>query len=257
MARTGAGAVAPLAEAIGRLEERYGNGVVLPGGAREEWRALRTIPFGIASLDALLEGGVVAGEPQLLLGAPSSGATTLALALAASAQGSGGEVAWLDPLRCFDPLAAARGGVDLARLLLIRGAHGDALAFAASVVARSSAFVLVVLDLGSHGPLGVTRADAGAIATVVARARAAHVALVVVSDRALGPQARSASAPLAVLELRRVEWLTLGGRIVGWRSEASRLHARRVASLAFAPLALPPRLVVDEGLLEFSLRALA
>lgn len=253
MARTGAGAVAPLAQAISRLEERYGNGVVLPGGAREERRALRTIPFGIASLDALLEGGVVAGEPQLLLGAPSSGVTTLALALAASAQGSGGEVAWLDPVGCFDPLAATRGGVDLARLLLIRGAHGDALAFAANVVARSSAFVLVVLDL----PLGVARADAGAIATVVARARAAHVALLVLGDRAGAPRGRSASAPLAVIELRRVEWLSLGGRLIGWRSEASRLHERRVASLAFAPLALPPRLVVDEGLREVTLRALA
>jgi RecA/RadA recombinase len=246
-----------LAQAITRLEERYGNGVVLPGGAREERRALRTIPFGIASLDALLEGGVVAGEPQLLLGAPSSGATTLALALAASAQGSGGEVVWLDPASCFDPLAAARGGVDLARLLLIRSAYGDELAFAANVVARSGAFVLVVLDLGGRGAdtrsAGRVAREPGAIATVVARARAANVPLLVL-DHAPG---RSDGAPLAVIELRRVEWLSLGGRIVGWRSEASRLHERRVASLAFAPLALPPRLIADEGLREIPLRVLA
>ena len=237
---------AALAEAITRLEERYGNGVVLPGGAREERRALRTIPFGIASLDALLEGGIVAGEPQALVGEPASGMLTLAVSLAASAQRSGGEVVWLDPTASFDPLAAARAGVDLARLLVVR-AEGDDLVFAASVVARSSAFVLVIIDAGAFG-----RVPDPALATFIARARAASVPLLVLGDRG-----GSCAAMLPLVEVRRREWLRRGGRLVGWRSEAARPHDRRVASLAFVPLALPPRIVVDEGLREARLEVLA
>lgn len=241
MSRRGA-----LAEAIARLGERYGDGVVLPGGARQERRALRTIPFGIASLDAILEGGLVAGEPHALLGAPSSGATTLALSLVASAQGAGGEVAWLDPTRSFDALAAATARVDLARLLLVRAA-GDDLAFAASVVVRSSAFVLVVVDLGTR----VAEASSDALASVVARARAADVPLLVLGDRL------PVRGGLPVLALRRREWLRAHGRLVGWRSLVSRPHDPRVASLAFAPLALPPRPVVDEGVIGAWSEALA
>lgn len=237
---------AALAEAVARLEERFGDGVVLPGGKREERRALRTIPFGIASLDTLLEGGVVAGEPAALVGGSSSGALTLSLFLVASAQGTGGEAVWLDPTGSFDPLAAARSGVDLSRLLVVRASEEE-LAFAASAVARSSAFVLVVVDLGG----ALARASDAELATVVARARAARVPLLVVAERV------PARATLSLVEVRRRDWLREGPRLVGWRSDVSRPHDRRIASLAFVPLALPPRSVVDEGVRELRVEALA
>jgi len=233
-----------LAEAIARLEERYGSGVVLPGGAHDERAATRKLPFGIASLDALTEGGVAAGEPFALVGAASSGALTVALSLVGSAQSAGGEIAWLDASSSFDPLAAAQAGVDLERLLVIR-AEGTELAFAATVVARSSAFVLVVADLVS------TPVSSETIGTIVARARAAHVPLLVLADH---PFARVA---MPHLELRHRDWLRASGRLIGWRSEASREHDSQVATLAFAPLALPPRALVDEGLGEFRLEAVS
>ena len=233
---------AALAEAIARLEERYGTGVVLPGGEREERVATRKLRFGIASLDALTEGGIAAGEPFALVGSGSSGALTLAMWLAQSAQHAGGEVAWLDASASFDPLAAARADVDLERLLLVR-AEDEELAFVASVVTRSSAFVLVVADIvGAH-------VSSETLATVVARARAAHVPLVVLTDHAF-PR-----VPMPALELRQREWLYLAGRLVGWRSEASLAHDARSASLAFAPLALPPRALIDEGIRECRLEA--
>ena len=233
-----------LAEAIARLEERYGSGVVLPGGARDERAATRKLPFGIASLDALTEGGVAAGEPFALVGAASSGALTVALSLVGSAQSAGGEIAWLDASSSFDPLAAAQAGVDLERLLVIR-AEGTELAFAATVVARSTAFVLVVADLVS------TPVSSETIGTIVARARAAHVPLLVLADH---PFARVA---MPHLKLRHRDWLRASGRLIGWRSEASREHDSQVATLAFAPLALPPRALVDEGLGEFRLEAVS
>jgi RecA/RadA recombinase len=233
---------AALAEAIARLEERYGSGVVLPGGTREARGATRRLAFGVASIDALVDGGIAAGEPLALVGAASSGALTLALALVRSAQSSGGDVAWLDASTSFDALAAAQASVDLERVLVVRVGDED-LAFVASVIARSSAFALIVADLVD------TRVSTDALATVVARARAAHVPLLVLADR---PVARVA---LPTVELRRREWLRDAGRLVGWRSEAMRQHDMRTASLAFVPLALPAQSLVDGGVCASRLKA--
>lgn len=233
---------AALAEAIARLEERYGSGVVLPGGEYLERGATRKLAFGIASLDALTDGGVAAGEPFLLVGAGSTGALTLALSLVRSAQNAGGDVAWLEASASFDPLAASFAGVDLERLLVVR-VEDDELALAATVVARSSAFVFVVADVVG------ARVSSETLGTVVTRARAAQVPLLVLADR---PFARVA---IPALELRTRDWLREGGRLVGWRAEACRSHDSRIASLAFAPLALPPRALSDEGLVESRLEA--
>lgn len=231
-----------LAEAIARLEERYGSGVVLPGGAREERAATRKLAFGIASLDALSGGGVAAGEPFALVATASTGTLTLAASLVRSAQNAGGEVAWLDASAAFDPLSAFAAGVELDRLLIVR-AEEDELAFAATVVARSSAFALIVTDLVS------THVSSETIGTIVARARAAEVPLLVLADHVFPRVA------MPVIELRHREWLREAGRIIGWRSEASRPYDMRIASLAFEPLALPPRAFIDEGLRECRLEA--
>src|ERR671935_103522 len=95
---------AALAEAIARLEGRFGCGVVLPGDEYLERAATRKLAFGVASLDALTDGGIAAGEPQVLIGGASSGAVTVAISLVRSAQNGGGEVAWLDASASFDPL---------------------------------------------------------------------------------------------------------------------------------------------------------
>jgi RecA/RadA recombinase len=235
---------AALAEAIARLEERYGSGVVLPGGEYRERAATRKLAFGVASLDALLDGGIAAEEPFALVGAASTGALTLALSLVRSAQDAGGEVVWLDVSSAFDPLAAARGGVDLERLLVVR-AGTDELALATTVVTRSGAFALVVADVVS------AEAPSEVVGTIAARARATRVPLLFLTDR---PFSRVA---LPAVALRRREWLRERGRLVGWRSEASRPYDPRVATLAFAPLALPPQDLVDEGVRERRLEAVS
>lgn len=235
-----------LASAVTRLEERFGTGAVLTGAEASEREASRRMSLGIASLDALLDGGLLAGEPLALLGAPTSGALTLALEAAAAAQARGGEVAWLDPSRSFDPLAAARLGVDLARLLLLRVA-GDEIPFTATTVARSAAFVLLVIDLG---PRFAQRCSIGALAPVVAQGRAAGVATLVLAERA------ERSIALPSVELRRTGWVRQkeavaslhAGRVVGWRSLARCGYRAEVARLSFAPLALPSAPLVDEGL---------
>lgn len=247
---------AGLTEALGRLEGRFGSGIVLPGPRARERRDSRRVSLGVASLDALLDGGIVAGEPLALRGSTTSGALTLALRAIASAQARGGEVAWLDLARSFDVVAAMRAGADLERLLLLRPPRESA-ALALSALARSGAFSLVVVDLGpgvlSRGRSDLARGDGRDGGLALRSGVSAHLAQALVQAGAnkvptLVLAERDARVDLPALEARRVEWLRWRGRIVGWRSQVSVAHSVRAASLCFLPLALPPADLVDEGL---------
>jgi recombination protein RecA len=117
----------------------------------------RPLGTGIAELDALLGGGFPRGRLSEIHGPASSGRTGLLLALLARVTGGGALAALVDPLDRLDPASAAAAGVDLARLLWLRGprvageeppakALADSAA-AAATLASSGLFDLVALDL--------------------------------------------------------------------------------------------------------------
>jgi hypothetical protein len=118
---------------------------------RGEERLPRPLATGVSSLDALLGGGLPRGQLSELFGPASSGRTGLALSAAAGATRGGALVAWVDPADRLDPASVAEAGVDLPRLLWLRGSgDGAALTRAVSAVATvvgSGLFELVVLDL--------------------------------------------------------------------------------------------------------------
>ena len=76
---------------------------------------------GITPLDARLGGGFPRGHVSELVGPRSSGRTSLLLQLIATATGRGELVALVDVLDMFDVESAVAAGVDLERLLWIRG----------------------------------------------------------------------------------------------------------------------------------------
>lgn len=79
----------------------------------------------------------------------ASATFTLAFALVLDAQNRGEPAAWLtDTSRSFFPPDAARCGVDLAALAVVRLPDVNAVPRAADPLLRSGAFGLVVLDLG-------------------------------------------------------------------------------------------------------------
>jgi recombination protein RecA len=81
------------------------------------------LPTGQPGLDAALgTGGWPRGALALLDAPAGGGATSLALGSLAACQASSGLVAWLDPFGRFDPATAARLGVELEWLLLVRPA---------------------------------------------------------------------------------------------------------------------------------------
>lgn len=76
---------------------------------------------GISGLDSRLLGGFPRGQLSELIGPRSSGRTSLMLRLLAAATARGELVALVDALDAFDVESAAAAGVDLERLLWIRG----------------------------------------------------------------------------------------------------------------------------------------
>jgi hypothetical protein len=75
----------------------------------------------IPSLDAQLGGGFPRGQLSELVGARSSGRTSVLLHMMAAATARGELVALVDALDMFDISSAAAAGVDLEHLLWIRG----------------------------------------------------------------------------------------------------------------------------------------
>jgi hypothetical protein len=90
----------------------------LPASAHDEYEAGAT---GVSALDARLAGGIPRGQLSALVGARSSGRATLLASLMAAATVRGELVALVDVLDMFDPESAQAAGIDLDRLLWIRG----------------------------------------------------------------------------------------------------------------------------------------
>jgi hypothetical protein len=118
---------------------------------RGEDRRLRPLPTGIAALDAALQGGFPRGRLSEVHGPASSGRTGVALGLLAQATRAGTLAAWVDPRDALDPVSVAAAGVDMERLLWLRGdprARPLPAALAAvGTLVGSGLFDLVVLDL--------------------------------------------------------------------------------------------------------------
>jgi hypothetical protein len=102
-------------------------------------------------VDALLGGGFPRGELSEVHGPASSGRTGLALSLFARTTRGGGLAALVDPDDRFDPASASSAGVDLSRLLWLRGTPGPralpSAVSASGTLAGSGLFEVVLLDL--------------------------------------------------------------------------------------------------------------
>ncbi len=78
-------------------------------------------PFGLALLDAQLAGGLPRGQVSEVIGPTSSGRTSLAWSWLGAATGRGESAALIDTFDRCDPATAAACGIDLTRLLWVRG----------------------------------------------------------------------------------------------------------------------------------------
>ena len=171
------------------------------------------LPSGQPGLDeALRTGGWPRGSLALLDG---SGATTLALGSLAACQQRGGLVAWIDGDASFDPATAARLGVRLEWLLVVRPHDAAEAVELAAWLARAGTIDAFVLDLGRF------EAGRGLDRLPALLARAGGVGLLLARDR--DAAGRAASVRVA---LERRAWLAVGRDLVGQRVAATVVRHR-------------------------------
>lgn len=132
--------------AIKQLEKQYGKGTVMKLGQAPALN-VEAISTGSITLDCALGiGGVPRGRIVEIFGPESSGKTTVALHIIASAQKAGGEAAFIDVEHALDPVYAKALGVDIDSLLVSQPDTGEQALDIAETLVRSGAIDLVVVD---------------------------------------------------------------------------------------------------------------
>ena len=143
---TDAGRTQALDRTIGQIERQFGKGAImkLDGSSIQTIEGIST---GAISLDLALGGrGIPRGRVAEFFGPESSGKTTLALHVIASAQKEGGVAAFIDAEHALDPSWARRLGVNIDDLLVSQPDTGEQAMEICELLVRSNAVEVVVVD---------------------------------------------------------------------------------------------------------------
>ena len=137
---------AALERAIAQIEKQYGKGSIMRMD-EHLYAKIEGIPTGSLSLDIALGGrGVPRGRMTELFGPESSGKTTLALHIIASAQRTGGVAAFIDAEHALDTTWAKRLGVDVSSLLISQPDTGEQALDITEMLIRSNSVDVIVID---------------------------------------------------------------------------------------------------------------
>jgi recombination protein RecA len=132
--------------ALSQIEKKFGKGSIMRLGERpvEEIGAIST---NCLSLDAAIGiGGFPRGRIIEVYGPESSGKTTLALQVVASAQKAGGVAAYIDAEHAMDPEYAEKLGVNIDDLLISQPDSGEQALDIAETLVRSASIDVIVID---------------------------------------------------------------------------------------------------------------
>ena len=106
---------------VAALQKKWGTRAIRRLRTKEQRIVIPHIPTGFPALDDALEiGGLPRGRISEIVGIPTSGMATIALRTIANAQKEASHAIYIDPAQTFDPEYAARCGLALERLLLVR-----------------------------------------------------------------------------------------------------------------------------------------
>jgi recombination protein RecA len=136
-----------LQDALNKIEKDFGKGSIMRLGESGLDVHVDAISTGSISLDlALGIGGVPRGRITEIYGPESSGKSTLAQHILASAQATGGTVAYIDVEHAMDPAYAALCGVNIDQLYISQPDTGEQALEICEAMIRSGAIDAVVVD---------------------------------------------------------------------------------------------------------------
>ena len=152
-----------LESTIKDIQSKFGEGAIMKLGEAPRVD-VEVIPTGSISLDlALGVGGMPRGRIIEIYGPESSGKTTLALHIVASAQKQGGRAAFIDAEHALDPEYAKRIGVKIDELLISQPDNGEeALNIMEQLVRSGSIDVIVVDSVAALTPRAEIEGEMGA-----------------------------------------------------------------------------------------------
>ena len=220
--------------AIGQIDRQFGKGAVIRLGDAEDRGAVRGVSTGSIALDiALGVGGIPKGRVTELYGAESSGKSTVAYHIMASAQRTGGTVAYIDAEHALDPGYAGRCGIDIEGLLVSQPDSAEQALEICEYLVRSNAVDVVVIDsVAALVPRAEIEGEMGD-AHVGLQARIMSQAL----RKLTAAISRSNTAVLFINQIREkvgVIWgspeVTPGGRALKFYSSV-RIDLRRIESI--------------------------
>ena len=197
------------------------------------WTPAPRIRTGLVALDLLLDGGLPRGIVTEIVGAGSSGRTTLACALAAAVTSAGDLAAYIDLADALDPTHASVTGIDLGRLLWVRPRDLRSALQAAEQVLDTGGFSLVLVDLDDRrGPRLMIPAGAWVrLARAAARNRSAVVILGACNPAGAEDHDHSSAGTFAALRLeterRRVGFTGSAGACPLFDGISSTIHLRK------------------------------
>jgi len=135
-----------LQRVIAQIEKQYGQGAIMQMD-EHRYARIKGIPTGSLSLDIALGGvGIPRGRVTELFGPESSGKTTLALHVIASAQHAGGVAAFIDAENALDTTWAKRLGVDVSSMLVSQPDTGEQALDIVEMLIRSNSVDVIVVD---------------------------------------------------------------------------------------------------------------
>ena len=148
---------------IAQIEKQYGQGAIMQMD-EQQYARIEGISTGSLSLDIALGGrGIPRGRVTELFGPESSGKTTLALHVIASAQRAGGVAAFIDAEHALDTTWAKRLGVDVSSLLVSQPDTGEqALEIVEMLVSSNSVDTVVVDSVAALTPKAEIEGEMGA-----------------------------------------------------------------------------------------------
>ncbi len=132
--------------ALANIEKKFGKGSIMRLGERPH-EEVGSISTNCLSLDAAIGvGGMPRGRIIEVYGPESSGKTTLALQVVASAQKMGGIAAYIDAEHAMDPDYAEKLGVSIDDLLISQPDSGEQALEIAETLVRSNSVDVIVVD---------------------------------------------------------------------------------------------------------------
>ncbi|MCK5518891.1 MAG: recombinase RecA [Alphaproteobacteria bacterium] len=148
--------------ALSQIEKAFGKGSVMQLGS-DAHQEVEVVSTGSLGLDiALGIGGLPRGRIVEIYGPESSGKTTLALHVIASAQKQGGLCAMIDAEHALDPSYAGKLGCDISNLMISQPDAGEqALEIADTLVRSGSLDVLVIDSVAALVPRAELEGDMG------------------------------------------------------------------------------------------------